>query len=172
MPRERPTRTESIFVRSNVLPPLRPAPFLLVPFVRYLARIARFIRTVSTRSLASSSRDLSTRLLSAGLMLLIVLHPDIESRYAMRRSPYLTWRAQTKFMLSTSSEKRESKRNTYVKCVASDVVFCSRDRFLIDFFPQSEISKISENLSEGVIVNLFNSRSKSKMVNILSFFFS
>jgi len=100
MPGERPTRTESIFVRPNVLPPPCPAPFstpsLSLPlFAISLHRSRDSLRSHGARPeyLASSSpwRGCPPSVLPvAGLTLLIAPDRDIESRYATRRTTTIT----------------------------------------------------------------------------------
>lgn len=96
MPGERPTRTESIFVRSNVLPPLRPAPFFWPsPIFRYL--IPPFALARSHDSFASFARyrpppslPRSTIRFIRRLTLLIAFDRDIECRYVAKRSTTVT----------------------------------------------------------------------------------
>lgn len=49
-------------------------------------------------------------------------------------------------MLGELGKTRTRERNTRVKGVVRDAILCGQDRPFVDFFPQSEISRVREFL--------------------------
>lgn len=172
MPRERPTRTESIFVRSNVLPPLRPAPFLYVPFLRHLARTTCSIRTVSTgESLASFSPWLVH---SSSLHGINVINCSGSRYWISIRDEMITLPGErTELVCSASSKKRELAKEIRALKAWWEMRFFAAEIVLSSIFFRNRRYREPENLSGGWIINLFNSRNRStKMILQYIIFFS
>lgn len=146
MPGERPTRTESIFVRSNVLPPLRPAPFFWpFPIFRHLVPPFALARSHDSPRSHAIGRPLLPSLrwtirFLCRLTLLIVRDSNIECRYVAERSTTITLPGERRrngaYAVGAPGKTRIREKRTRVKGGARDTVLCNRRRF---FFHLPEI---------------------------------
>lgn len=118
MPGERPTRTESIFVRSNVLPPLRPAPFFRPS---HPPLIFRHLVPSFARYRPSSFPRLQINVINC-----------LRSRYRVSirggtiDDDHLTGRTQTERGLRGRRDGKNARKGRALK---TDAVLCDRRRF-------------------------------------------
>jgi len=149
MPGERPTRTESIFVRPNVLPPPRPAPFF-TPFHRppplfaiSLHRSRDSLRSHGTREpsispLPPHGAAVSTVVRSPRRGINVINCPGSRYRISIRDETddddHLTRRTRRELVRSVRLEKREPARE---RCAfqggTEEALFCDRRRPSTDF---------------------------------------
>lgn len=188
MPGERPTRTESIFVRPNVLPPLRPAPFFHVLSPSPSRSFARVRSRDSPRShggstgarwsiLASSSFPIARPSVSAlpginvinccGSRYRISIYAARPTTITLPGEPRDRRRACMRPEARPEKHDAPQKRDTRVKVGRRDDALRSR-RCLSPrrFFPSRGLrrkrtfraSTVSEIEGRGLIVNLSDSR--------------